>query len=560
MVNIKVVPLQNLNERCFLILFETAVPDGTTEHGLQAEITPARRSNGKRDDASRVAGLERELSETRDYLQSVQERQETANEELQASNEEGQSANEELQSLNEELETSKEELESTNEELTTVNEEMVNRNTMLNRLIAGRKEDEVALRASDERFRALFDLGPVGVYSCDTSGRIQEFNRCAVEMWGRKPKEGSLAERFCGSLKMFSPDGTLMPHARCPMADVLSGKIPMARDLEVVIERPDSSRITAIVNIVPLKNGAGEITGAINCFYDITERKRADDALRDAQTQLSIHADRLESLVVDRTFELTASNKRLESSVESIRKGKEEYQALFAESEVMQGKLRDVTHLIISAQEEERKNISRELHDEVVQTLIGINVELTSLGKGGAIGARALKKKIVHTQRLVEGSVNAVHRFARGLRPAVLDDLGLIPAIHACCNSLMAKKKVSVQMTAFGGVETLDNEVRIVLFRVAQEALTNVARHAHATRVKVNIVRIPGAIRMEIADNGKSFSVGKILLAKNPKRLGLIGMKERIEMIGGSLTIESLSGTGTTVRADVPFGLDKSTK
>jgi signal transduction histidine kinase len=153
-----------------------------------------------------------------------------------------------------------------------------------------------------------------------------------------------------------------------------------------------------------------------------------------------------------------------------------------------------------------------------------------------------------------------VHRFARELRPAVLDDLGLIPALHAYSKSLSERKKIKIQMTAFGGVEAMGTAKRTVLFRVAQEALTNVARHAHATIVKMSITEISGAIRMEINDNGKSFAVEKTLQAKNHNRLGLIGMKERVEMVGGKLAIVSTPGTGTTVRAEIPFTQEKIKK
>lgn len=564
-VNFEVVPLKNLKERCLLVLFEdseeqTSAPRGSA---LPTKASGAARLGhrvAKSDESARVAGLERDLFEARDYLQSIQEHQESANEELQASNEEGQSANEELQSLNEELETSKEELESTNEELTTVNEEMVSRNAELNQLIVARRKDEEALRASDNRFRALFDLGPVGVYSCDATGAIQEFNHCAAKLWGRKPKTGDSGERYCGSLKLYKPDGTFISHARCPMAKVLSGKMPSANDVEVVIERPDGSRRTVVVNIVPLKNDQGAITGAINCFYDITERNRAAGALREAQVQLSHHAEKLETLVAERTQELTVSNKQLETSIVSIRKGKDEYRALLAESHVMQEKLRHLTRQIITAQEEERKEISRELHDEVVQTLIAINVELAALRTAGAIGSGALQEKIGQTQRLVEDSVDAVHQFARGLRPAVLDDLGLIPALHAHCKSVGVQRKLNIQVTAFGGVEALNEAAKTVLFRVAQESLTNVVRHANATRVKISIANLSDMIRMKISDNGQSFSVEKVLQRKYPKRLGLIGMKERIEMIGGRLRIQSAPSTGTTVRVDIPFIVEKRKK
>ena len=262
---------------------------------------------------------------------------------------------------------------------------------------------------------------------------------------------------------------------------------------------------------------------------------------------------------------LTAGTRRLEreitrrKSAEAItRTAKEQYRALYLQSRIMHRKLRQLTRQIILAQEEERKKISRELHDEVVQTLVGINVELSALSTGAAVGFHALKEKIARTQRLVENSVTTLHRFARDLRPAVLDDLGLIPALHAYNKNLAARKKLRIHLTAFGGVEALGSLKRTVLYRVAQEALTNVARHAQATQVEMSITEHSGTIRMEISDNGKSFDVEKALSATTRTRLGLIGMKERIEMVGGTLTIRSAQGTGTTVGAEIPFPEKKS--
>jgi PAS domain S-box-containing protein len=148
--------------------------------------------------------------------------------------------------------------------------------------ITERKWAENAVRDSEERYRTLFDLGPVAVYSCDAAGVIQKFNRRAAELWGREPAPGDTDQRFCGSFKLFRPDGRFMPHEQCPMAEVVAGTISEAHDEEVLIERPDGTRVTVVVNIRPLKNQRGTITGAINCFYDITERKQAEDALRDS--------------------------------------------------------------------------------------------------------------------------------------------------------------------------------------------------------------------------------------------------------------------------------------
>jgi len=145
-------------------------------------------------------------------------------------------------------------------------------------LVSSVRQHEMAEQAQEsaDGYHTLFDLVPVAVYSCDASGIIQQFNRGAAELWGRKPAPGDTDERFCGSYKMFRPDGSFMPHDQCPMAEVLSGKISELRDAEVHIERPDGSRITVLVNISPLKNQRGELTGAINCFIDITERKRTE--------------------------------------------------------------------------------------------------------------------------------------------------------------------------------------------------------------------------------------------------------------------------------------------
>jgi len=138
------------------------------------------------------------------------------------------------------------------------------------------------------------------------------------------------------------------------------------------------------------------------------------------------------------------------------------------------------------------------------------------------------------------------------LRPTVLDDLGLIPALHSFVKAFSKRTRVQVRLTIFAGVEKLDNTRRTTLYRVAQEALTNIARHAHASVVDVSIDKLPNGIGMKIKDDGKSFQVDRILQAKKNKRLGLLGMRERIEMVGGNFTVESAPGKGTTIRARIP--------
>jgi signal transduction histidine kinase len=219
----------------------------------------------------------------------------------------------------------------------------------------------------------------------------------------------------------------------------------------------------------------------------------------------------------------------------------------------MQEQLRHLSRQVLSTQEEERKKISRELHDVIAQTLTGINVRLAALKKEGTSNTRGLERSIARTQRLVQESVDIVHRFARKLRPTVLDDLGLIPALHAFMKNFRAETGIQVSLSAFTAVERLDGDKRTVLYRVAQEALTNVARHAQASRAEVKLQKLDGAVCMTITDDGKGFRTEGVGHTKKGKRLGLLGMKERLEIVGGNFTVASAPGKGTTVLAQIPL-------
>ena len=219
----------------------------------------------------------------------------------------------------------------------------------------------------------------------------------------------------------------------------------------------------------------------------------------------------------------------------------------------MQEQLRLLSRQLLSAQEEERKKISRELHDVIAQTLTTINLRLASLKKEAALNTKGLERSIARTQELVERSVNIVHRFARELRPTVLDDLGLIPALRTFMKSFKEQTGIHVSLSAFTEVEEVNGDKRTVLYRVAQEALTNVARHAQASQAEVKIQKLDGAICMKIRDNGKGFDQQRVLRAKKRERLGLLGMRERLEMVGGNFTVTSTPGKGTTVLTQIPL-------
>ena len=279
-----------------------------------------------------------------------------------------------------------------------------------------------------------------------------------------------------------------------------------------------------------------------------------------SSTEAATYLQKIIETLSQRTVELAASN--LELNVEigqrkaaevALKKSERHYSELLEQSDRLQDQLRQLSRQILSAQEEERREISRELHDVIAQTLTGINVRLAALAKEAATNTNGLDRNIARTQRLVEKSVDIVHRFARELRPAVLDDLGLIPALHSFMKSFTARTGVRTHLNAFAGVEQLETDRRTVLFRVAQEALTNVARHAQASRVEVSLQKLPDGIGMKIKDDGKSFQVERTLHAKVGKSLGLLGMRERLEMVGGKLNVTSVPGQGTTISAQIPF-------
>jgi signal transduction histidine kinase len=230
-----------------------------------------------------------------------------------------------------------------------------------------------------------------------------------------------------------------------------------------------------------------------------------------------------------------------------------EVRALLDESRQMQQQLRRLSHQVLQAQEEERKRISRELHDHIAQTLICINLDLVALSRQPPASFRDLQQKVARTQRRVEDSVNTLHRFSRELRPPTLDDLGLIPALRSYLKDYQQRTGLRIRFLASAGVERLNNAQSTVLYRVAQAALANIARHAKASRVEVRIHKRLSALRLEIKDDGIGFSLDGGFPAKPRQRLGLLGMQERLEMVGGTLNLQSAPGRGTALRAEIPL-------
>jgi PAS domain S-box-containing protein len=363
----------------------------------------------------------------------------------------------------------------------------------------------------------LLDLTHDAIIVRDVAGHIRYWNHGAEELYGWSQKEvlGKLSHRL---LKTEFPIPLKQMIAELHRTDRWIG--------ELWHTKRDGRRITVLARKTLDRDSQGNPASVLEILTDITARKQAEADQR-----------RLEVM--------TASNRKLE--LEIIRR-KKLAQAL----KLSEQQSRHLSREILVAQEAERKRISRELHDTVLQTLVGINVQLASLTPKLADNPTSIRQKISQTQRLVDKSLAIVHRFAVELRPTVLDDLGLIPAVHTFMNDFMKRTGVRASLTAYAGVNQLPLDQSSVLYRVALEALNNVAIHAQASAVKVEIKKLPDWICLTITDDGKSFDLKRVLRTKGSGRLGLLGMRERLEMVGGKFSIKSTPGHGTTVTAWIP--------
>jgi len=372
---------------------------------------------------------------------------------------------------------------------------------------------------------------------------------------GIKSKSSVLARRYHAALRHYLEQGStasLKPALRLGRQAVVLGLETL--DLALI---HDQALIAKALPIDP-RSARDRILHRAGSFF--AEAILPMEETHRLALEANVRLSRLNRALNQRTRDLSESNRKLRREIarrkaveQAFRRNERLSGQLLDQSRRLQEQLRHLSRRILSTQEEERKTISRELHDVIAQMLTGINVQLATLRTEAAVDTRGLTKSIARTQRLVEKSVDIVHRFARELRPAMLDDLGLIPALYSYLKGFTEATGIRVSLTAFAGVKELSNAKRTALYRVAQEALTNIARHAQASRGKVIIERLANDVRMQIKDDGKSFDVERVLRFRRIRRLGLLGMRERVEMIGGRFTVESAPGQGTTIQVWIPF-------
>jgi|GEM_PF-524448 len=401
--------------------------------------------------------------------------------------------------------------------------------------ITARKHAEETLRRNEALFSALVSQAPVGMYVIDSGFHLQQANPTAMAIFGHISP-------------LIGRDFAEIVHILWPkrVADETTARFRHTLKTGEPYQSPDFSERRKDIHVQEVYEWqiqrvtlpAGDY-GVVCFFSNITARKKAETA----QHRMDV---------------LTASNLKLKQEIihrrvveEALHQTEQEQKKLLQQSRHQQEQLRGMSHQILHAQEEERKRISRELHDVIAQTLVAINVHLAALTHGNADMPKSLQQKISTTHRLVEKSVDIVHRFALELRPTVLDDLGLIPALHSHLKGFMADTGIRASLKAYAGIEKTSTTIRTALFRVAQESLTNVARHAGATHVTVGIENLKEVIVMKITDNGQGFDVDATATAKANNRLGMLGMRERIEMIGGTFCVDSAPGQPTTIHVEI---------
>jgi signal transduction histidine kinase len=327
-----------------------------------------------------------------------------------------------------------------------------------------------------------------------TDYRVQLMNRAAREFSSASAggPEAILCYRI--SHRRETPcEGTEHP---CPLERVRESGQPVT----VVHEhhRADGERRLVEVIASPLWGENGALQGIIESVHDVTERVRAEDALRR-------RADELAALQAT----------------------------------------------LINAQEAERKRISLELHDEMGQSLtaIGINLEEIDRELSSQLSL-PIKERLAETIQLNDRTLDQVRELALGLRPSLLDDLGLVPALRWYVNRYAKRLGIEVELETIHFEERAASETETVLYRVVQEALTNVARHAEASRVRVRLARHESTIAVTIEDDGKGFDRQAIGAERGT---GLLGIQERVALLGGSSDIQSSPGQGTRLSAEIPW-------
>jgi signal transduction histidine kinase len=251
-------------------------------------------------------------------------------------------------------------------------------------------------------------------------------------------------------------------------------------------------------------------------------------------------------MTLNTSMEAVAEGKReLESKVQERTK---ELQSLYQELQKQEEARGELLKKLILAQEEERKRIARELHDETSQDLATF---LLSIETSASSASGELKDGFLRMKAIANRALDSIHRLIYDLRPSVLDDLGLSSALRWTAENRLEVMGIDVSIDIVGAERRVKPEVETCLFRIGQEAISNIAKYAEANAVKITLQYSCGSILLEVEDNGKGFELKRVLTSAE-KSLGLLGMKERANLLNGNLSVISTPQTGTRVRVEIP--------
>ena len=316
-------------------------------------------------------------------------------------------------------------------------------------------------------------------------------------------------------------------------------EVDVARfNYEEPLIRADSNSVWIRTSKVPLHDMDGSVIGILGAYEDITERKCAEKMLITAHAELEKHVKSLETTSVELRMALEEKNHEI------------------AERRKAEQELHHLTSLLESIREEERASMAREIHDELGQNLTAMKFELSILRKGLPEDCGSSFERLGEMNALVESTIETVKRISSDLRPRILDDLGLISAIKWQSEEFEKRTGIICSCEFLPEDFIVSGTLSTTVFRICQEALTNIARHSKASKAEIKIRKCKDRLEITICDDGVGISRAA---NNNPASMGIPGMKERAHLLKGKVTIKGAANKGTTVHVRIPL-IEKGTK
>jgi PAS domain S-box-containing protein len=429
--------------------------------------------------------------------------------------------------------------------------------SLKNEVVRKRAEEEVQWLS--RRNQLILDAAGEGIVGLDPEGIVTFINPAGAELAGYQIEE-LIQKDFHQAVHHSRPDGTPYPVHECPVFESLSTGATR-RERDEIFWRKDGTNFPVAYSSTPILE-EDHILGAVLTFRDITMRKLELE-------ELNKYRDHLEDLVKERTTELAMANKQLTREIDERKRTEVELQRAHDELELRvkertaalekaNEQLRQIPSKFISVQEEERKRLASELHDSIGQTLAAVKfwVEMALKLKDAGDGNAALK----HLEQFVpilQRSIEETRSIYMGLRPSMLDSKGLLATLEWLrqeCMKLYPARHIELE--AGVAEEEIPENLKVNIFRIAQEALNNIAKHSKAEWVDISLSKNGGGIELVVYDDGVGMDLDIIMQTSTATSLGLTSMRERAELTGGSFSIESTPGEGTTIRAFWPIAAE----